>query len=161
MTSEEIMDKDRATTLISSYFEAENWTGARKVIKSQLKEAPNDHWLLTRLSTTYYEERDYKEALRWAKRAHEIVPDCPLVLWDLAGAYDMGGMPSEAIKYYERILKKGSRGIEAMAADECAEGPAWALSLVIDTIYRASLCLKKLGCKEAALELMKNYQRMA
>ena len=43
---------------IETLIEQEKWTDARQAIQEELKAAPDNHWLLTRLSTTYYEQGD-------------------------------------------------------------------------------------------------------
>jgi tetratricopeptide (TPR) repeat protein len=39
------------------------------------------------LSSCYYELRDYKKALSYAKKAYKLNPNSPLVLWDYTGAF--------------------------------------------------------------------------
>src|SRR5260370_41183777 len=82
----------------------DKWKGARALIRKELHKKPDDHWLLARLALTYYEERDYSSALRYAQKAHERVPDCPLALWELAGAQDMLGKTSDAIATYTQLV---------------------------------------------------------
>ena len=118
------------------------------VIRRQLKAAPDDHWLLTRLSSVYYEQRRYVLALKYARKAFEDTPSCPLVLWDYAGALQMLGRHYEALDLYARIV---TRGVSRIANGECGEGRGWARGLVSDSHYRASLSLKKIGNERASL----------
>jgi tetratricopeptide (TPR) repeat protein len=127
----------------------EDWSEARALILAALTKAPEDHWLLARLSTTYYEERDYAKALETIERAHRLKPDCPLVLWDYAGTLSAVGKPREALKLYSRLIKKGPRAVGAMKP--CGEGTEWALSLLTDCIYRSGVCWEQLGKTDAAL----------
>lgn len=76
---------------IEALIEAEKWSAARQAIRAKLRSSPDDHWLLTRLGLTYYEEKRYKQALRYSVRALEKMPHCPLVLWDYAGTLEMLG----------------------------------------------------------------------
>ncbi len=142
---------------INALFEKEEWARARGLIERALAKAPDDHWLLTRLGTTYYEERDYVRALELAQKAHALDPDCPLVLWDLAGALDAVGRPREAAKTYRRLIQKGIRGV---AHGHHGEGAAWAVSLLLDSIYRLGLCYEALGADEEALEYLQHYLRL-
>lgn len=103
-----------------------------------------DHWLLSRVGTTYYEEMNYSKALQYSLKAVKISPNCPLVLWDYAGALDMQGREGEAIKIWKSLIK---RGIESIAYDECGEGLTWARSLVNDCYYRIGKSYLKLGNK--------------
>ncbi len=151
------MSKDTVEPLI----EAEEWDKARKVILRQLKDDPDNHWLLTRLSTTYYEQRDYRKALEYAKAARLVVPDCPLVLWDYAGALDMLGRKREARRVYGTLLKRGAREIVEPDedADECWEGPEWTIALLTDCIFRGAGCLPE-ARKELAANLYRGCLRM-
>jgi hypothetical protein len=46
----------------------------------QLKAEPRHHWVLTRISSEYYEQRKYALALKYAEKAFAQVPSCPLVM---------------------------------------------------------------------------------
>ena len=117
-------------------------------LRHRLKMEPRHHWLLTRLSSVYYEQRRYALALRYAEKAFKEVPSCPLVLWDYAGVLQRLGRHNEALDLYARIV---TRGINRLANGECGEGRAWARGLVSDSHYRASLSLKAIGNKRASL----------
>lgn len=114
----------------------EDWKEARRLIRAALRRRPDDHWLLSRLSLTYYEEFDYRRALAISQQAFKLAPRCPLVLWDLAGALDMLGRNRQAIAIYRRLIR---RGVESIAFDDCGEGLAWARGLVADCWYRLAL----------------------
>ena len=144
-------NKDRVETLI----EQEKWADARQAIQEELKDDPANHWLLTRLSTTWYEQGDYQEALQWVEKARELAPDCPLVLWDFAGTLDMLGREREAIAVYRSLLE---RGAEVLAEDECGEGIEWATGLLTDCVYRAGRCNEELGNRVKAATLYRNYR---
>lgn len=144
-------NKGRIATLI----EREKWTDARQAIQEALKTAPDDHWLLTRLSTTHYEQGDYPEALLWVEKAKALAPNCPLVLWDYAGTLDMLGREREAIAVYRSLLQ---RGPEAIAEDECGEGIEWARGLLTDCVYRAGRCFEDLGDRRRAATLYRSYR---
>ncbi len=76
---------------IEKYIEEEKWVKARIEILKELKHHKDDHWLIIRLSTTYYEEQKYQKAFELAGRALKLAPNCPLVLWDYACTLDMLG----------------------------------------------------------------------
>jgi tetratricopeptide (TPR) repeat protein len=117
-------------------------------LRQRLQAEPRHHWLLTRLSSAYYEQRRYTLALKCAEKAFAEVPSCPLVLWDYAGALQMLGRHNEALDLYARIV---TRGVNSIANGECGEGRAWARGLVSDSHYRASLSLKAIGNEQASL----------
>ena len=132
---------------IESLIDSERWIQARAAIRRALRAEPNHHWLLTRLSLTYYEQRRYALALKYAKQAFSEKPTCPLVLWDYACTLQMRGRHGEALDLYARLV---TRDPAALANDECGEGKAWAKGLVADAHYRASLSLKALGHHDAS-----------
>jgi tetratricopeptide (TPR) repeat protein len=142
------------TDPIEALIEQEKWVDARRVIQEELQTDPDNHWLLTRLSTTYYELGDYEEALRWVQKAREIAPNCPLVLWDYAGTLDMLGREREALGIYHSLLQRGAR---AVAEDECGEGLEWALGLLTDCVYRAGGCYEDLKDHRKAADLYRSY----
>lgn len=114
----------------------------------RLKADFRHHWLLTRLSSVYYEQKRYALALRYSEKAFAEAPSCPLVLWDYAGALQMRGRHYEALDLYARIV---TRGISRIANGECGEGRAWARGLISDSHYRASISLKAIGNEQASL----------
>lgn len=117
-------------------------------LRRRLKREPKHHWLLTRLSSVLYERHRYALALKYAEKAFEQAPACPLVLWDYAGALQMRGRHLEALDLYARIV---TRGVHRIATGECGEGRAWARGLVADSHYRASVSLAAIGNREASL----------
>jgi tetratricopeptide (TPR) repeat protein len=127
---------------IEKYLLQEDWQIARAIILKELKKTPGDHWLLTRLSLTYYEEHKYKKALKIVEKALKYAPKCPLVLWDYAGTLDMIGQHQEAIKIWKRLLRIG---IDKIAYGECGEGLRWARSLLNDSRYRIGRSYRKMG----------------
>lgn len=55
-------------------------------------------WYYSRLSSSYYELRDYKNAVKYAQIAYKMKPTSPLVLWDYAGVLIMVKKENRAIK---------------------------------------------------------------
>src|SRR5207249_3788765 len=62
---------------IESAIGREDWKQARKLIRMWLRRSPKSHWLLTRMGLTYYEQRQYRRALAYERRALRIAPRCP------------------------------------------------------------------------------------
>jgi tetratricopeptide (TPR) repeat protein len=89
---------------IEQLIEIDDWEGARHLINIELESDPDNHWLLTRLSLTYYEQRDYNRSLELSGRALEIAPKCPLALWDHASALEMLERPLEALSIYHGLV---------------------------------------------------------
>src|SRR5208337_2076743 len=140
----------RAGDLIEKAVKAENWVGARRLIRAELKSSPKDYWLLSRLALTYYEQRQYKHALHWEVKALLEAPYCPLVIWGYAGTLDMLGRYNESISLYRYLL---SWGEEQLAYGDCGEGIRRARSLLADCNYRiARIWEEKRQWKRAAAE---------
>jgi tetratricopeptide (TPR) repeat protein len=146
--------KEGPGTRIERAIQAANWPKARKLIQNELRQDRNDHWLLTRLGLTYYEEHQYHAALWLAQKALQIAPYCPLVIWDDAGSLEMLGRGGEALKLYRRLLRWGE---ERIAFCECGEGLPWARSLIADSYYRIGCILEKKGRRKRALTAYEEY----
>lgn len=134
-----------------------DWKEARRLIRAALRRQPDSHWLLTRLSATFYEERNYAQALSVGLDACEVAPNCPLVLWDLAGTFDMLDRHADAVKLYRRLIK---RGVEEIAVGDCGEGRAWARGLVADCWYRIAGCESKRGQRVRAVQSYEQHLKM-
>jgi tetratricopeptide (TPR) repeat protein len=139
---------------INDLFEREKWAKAGRLLEQRLAKEPHNHWLLTRLGTTYYEQRDYQKALELTQEAHQLAPNCPLVLFDLASSLEMLGDDAQAVKTYAKLFQKGVKGI---AEEECGEGVPWARSLLADCLYSVAGCLHRLGDRQKALGFMQQY----
>lgn len=136
---------------VNALLDAERWADAQKLLARALRREPDSHWLLTRLSSAYYEDRQYERAVELAARALKLAPWCPLVLWDLAGALQMAGRPRDAIRIWKKLIARGPTGL---AADNCGEGIARARSMVTDARYRVGTAYWDLNQYAAALRHM-------
>ncbi len=125
---------------------------AREIILAEIEKLPagkEDHWLLDRLSVTYYEQKKYAKSLELLERARAIAPSCPLVLWDLAGTLDMLGKKKEAIETYLHLLRQSD-----VTSQRChLDFDEWA-DLLTDCCYRVGMCYADLGKKEAAIRCL-------
>lgn len=149
--------KNRAGNLIEQAVMAEDWPRARRLIKSELRHRPTDHWLLSRLALTYYEQRKYEDAIRWDTKALQIAPYCPLAIWGYAGTLDMLQRYDEALTIYRWLA---SWNEEELAHGECGEGIRKARSLVTDCHYRiARIWEAKRQWKRSAAEYKKHISR--
>lgn len=142
---------------INELFIAEDTARAKEIIRAQLKESPNDHWLMTRLASVYTMERRYGIALRWATRALSLAPWCPLVRWDLACALDGQGKHEEAIALWQQLI---SDDVDALAEGRCGEGRRWAQSLVNDCRYRVGRAYELLGRDARAMAALTKHIAM-
>jgi tetratricopeptide (TPR) repeat protein len=136
--------------LIEKAVQAEDWVGARRVIEAVLRHKPKDHWLLSRLALTYYEQREYEKALYWDAMALQEAPYCPLAIWGYAGSLDMLRRFSEALSLYRWLLSWDEK---ELAYGDCGEGIRRARSLIADCHYRiAGIWEKKRQWKRALAE---------
>lgn len=131
-----------------------DWPGTRRLVRTALRKSPDSHWLITRLALTYYEEKDYARSLDILRRAFDLAPNCPLVLWDLAGTFDMLERYGEAMAIYRRLIR---RGVKSIAFGDCGEGIAWARGLQADCWYRLARCQKKQGRTARAIQNFKKH----
>lgn len=140
----------RAGKLIEKAIQADDWVGSRRLIKAELRRDPKDHWLLSRLALTYYEQRKYKHALYWDAMALQEAPYCPLAIWGYAGTLDMLDRHGESLILYRWLLSWGEEGL---AYGECGEGVRRARSLIADCHYRiARIWEEKRQWKRAVAE---------
>ena len=139
---------------IEQLIAAGRWNDARTAIVQDLRADPDNHWLLTRLSLTYYEQFDYRRALKLSEQALGVSPRCPLALWDYAGSLQMLGRNEEAAAVYRRLIR---RGAEKIATDPCGEGLSKARGLVADSHFRLSACYRSLGRIGAAVNQFRRY----
>jgi tetratricopeptide (TPR) repeat protein len=140
--------KDRPAILIEQAIAANNWTRARKLIRHELKSDPNDHWLLSRLALTYYEQRQYRRALYFEAKALQIAPYCPLAIWRYAGSLEMLGRDKEALKLFRWLLSWREQNL---AYGDCGEGILAARSLIADCHYRIACIWERMGQRKRAL----------
>jgi tetratricopeptide (TPR) repeat protein len=151
---ETTMTKQRIGTQIENLVNREDWKAARKVIEDQLVKEPFDHWLWARLSGVKCEQRDYQGAHEAAKRALEIVPDCPLAAWSYASAAEMLGDVENAAKLYSAIFRRGLEQLKHpnKDANECWEGPKWTSGLMADCLFQFAGCMAKSDLQHKAVE---------
>jgi len=127
---------------------AERWNDARRAITVELRSDPRNHWLVSRLALTFYEQRRYKDTLILNERALALNPRCPLSLWDYAGTLQMLDRNNEAAEVYRRLIRRGSKRI---ANGPCGEGLARARGLIADCHLRLSDSLRALNLESESL----------
>ena len=138
---------------IDDLFERGEWHKARELLEKQRAKEPDNHWVLTQLGVTFYEQRRYAEALELFLASLRIVPDCPLTLWNLAGALDALGKSAAAVPIYIWLLESK----KAPEEDPCWESQEWADALKADCVYRLGVCFQHLGKKRKAEQCYRQY----
>lgn len=135
-------------------FDNDDWLKALDILQNALEKNPDDHWILTRLSSVYYEMREYNKSLQLSQKAIKIAPECPLVLSNHASVLDMLKREKEAISIWNILIEKG---VDEIAYGECGEGKTWAKSLINDALYRIGLSYSDIGEKKSALKYFRKH----
>jgi len=146
--------KDPVWKLIEKAVGAEDWVGARRLIKAKLRHDPKDHWLLSRLALTYYEQRRYEDALHWDTMALQEAPYCPLAIWGYAGTLKMLGRSGESLALYRWLSSWDEKDL---AYGDCGEGIRRARSLITDCHYRIALIWEERRQWKRALAAFDKY----
>jgi tetratricopeptide (TPR) repeat protein len=141
--------KHRIADLIASG----EWKAARKLLEAEREQDPQNHWILTQLAVTFYERREYDRALHLLVASQEIVPDCPLTLWNLAGALSATGKLQDAVRVYAWIVESQTTPED----DPCWESKAWAAALKADCMYRLGVCFEGLNERDKAEQCFRKY----
>lgn len=136
-----------ASKRIAKLMEEARYTDAQAIIEAKLQHDPGCHWYLTQLGSCQYEQREYLTSLVTFKRSLEVVPDCPLTIWHLAGTLAALDDRTRALGLYLWILAQPD---SKYRTDACWEGRAWTKSLKAETLERVAVCLKSLGHAHAA-----------
>jgi len=138
----------RASHRIEAAIEREDWLKARRLIREGLRRKPGDHWFLTRLALTYYEQRQYRRALHYDVKALNVEPYCPLAVWGYAGALDMLERRKEALQVFRWLI---SWGEDRLAYGQCGEGIQRARSLIADCFCRIAKIYERTGQRKKAI----------
>ena len=147
----------------NAYYDHEEWRSAFQLYMRLVDTDDGDHWLMARVSSCYYEQRDYQRAVEWARRAVAERGSCPLAQWHLANALDGVGCSEDAADAFRALIDRGWRRI---AEGRCGEGEAWAKALVNDCRLRlAQIAASQGGHRDAVrwgrLHLrLRNSQRL-
>ena len=139
---------------VESLLDAEKWGEARMVLFKAIKEYPEEYFLYSRISLTFYEEKNYETALEYSKIAYSMQPNDPIIQWDYAGALSMNNEEELAIKIWQKIIDKP---LEELAYGEFGEGIRAAKSLYNDTIYRIGYCYFTINNLDLAIEFIQKH----
>jgi len=128
------------------------WAEAKSLIRRELRIRPDDFYWLANLAFINYEQGDCDSALVTIRKALDLAPGEPLVMYYYALILRSSGYPAEAIDVLRRIIRKGERRIGTV---ETKEGIRWARSLVNDCRYEIALCFVALKDFESADKWLK------
>lgn len=147
------MVRQQRNSKIEAHFQREEWEKARTLLEREREQDPANHWLLTQLGVTFYEQRRYDDALKLFLASRKLVADCPLTLWNLAGTLDALGMPARALRIYTRLLQSKQSSDD----DPCWESKEWTDALKADCVYRMGVSFQQLGKKRKAEHCFREY----
>jgi len=101
------METANREKLLDSFYIAYNNKNYVEAIESLqviiISQKKKSFWIYSRLSSCYYELKNYENALNYAKMAYKLEPKSPLVLWDYAGVLIMVKKEKRAIKLLVKI----------------------------------------------------------
>lgn len=141
--------------VINSYLDQNRLIDAKKILLEELNTYPNEFWLLTTLSTVFYELRDYNSALEFSERALSIESSDYLVLNNHACILSViEGKEKEAIELLEKII---FTELDKIAFGEYGEGIRWAKSLVNDCRVRLALVYLSINDKLKAMKYLDDH----
>lgn len=140
-------------SILEQLLDKEQWNAAEKMIRQELKDDPECHWLWTQLGSVLYEQRKYKASLKPLLHSFKLLPDCPFTLWHLAGTYDAIGEYKKAITIYAWLL----RSTVNSKSDPCWESETWTNSLKTDCVYRIGRVLEHQKNWDTAAEYYREY----
>lgn len=113
-------------------FDTEDYAKAKRLLKKELENHPEEYWIVTNLAIVYYESGDFKKALEYSNKAMEMAPNDPLVLNYHAPILRVNDRFQEAIDTWMKVMNMSE---EELANSRFGEGVKWAKSLVNDIRY--------------------------
>jgi hypothetical protein len=143
---------------INALINKHEYDKAREWICVGLEYLPDDHWLLDRMSLTFYEQGKYAEALQWSEKAYQHAKSCPMVLWGLADTLDVLGHKKRALTKFLRLFELTEKAIAGQETKCEWEGDE--RGFLADAAYRICLCYEYLRRLADAKNWLLKYQHM-
>ncbi len=147
------MNEKKRNGAINELFRRAKWLESGDLLEREREAEPKNHWLITQLGVTKYEQAQYEDALKLFLASLEIVSDCPLTLWNLAGTLDALGKYTGAMSIYLWLLQAN----KSPEDDPCWENRQWTDALKTDCVYRIGVCFQHLGKKQKAEDCYRQY----
>ncbi|MEO7174282.1 MAG: hypothetical protein ABIV51_00620 [Saprospiraceae bacterium] len=137
-----------------AFVKVANWEAAEEKLMQLIEDGDKGFWILCELSGVYYQLKDYKKALIYAKKAYLKNPNSPLVLWHYSIALMKNEKESRAIKMLHKILNYNE---EEIAFKITKEGKRWAQSLRNDVGFLIAEAYYILSENNKALEYVQEH----
>ena len=145
-------EKDKIIKAIEKH----RWAYAERELLKHLKAKPNDLELLLLLRNLYWEKKDDQKAFKIAKKAYTLAPNNPMVLWGYATCMSNIYKEQDAIKLYNKILRKRN---ETLVKTIDIRTPVRAQGFKLDVCVRIGECYADIGDYENAITYFKKYLR--
>ena len=120
------LNPDQANALnFIGYTWAEKGTNldkAEEMIKKALTLKPGDGYIQDSLGWLYYQKGDYKRAADELTKAHQRVPDDPVIAEHVGDAYLKLGDRAQATEFLEKALKLDTKGERKQILEEKLKG---------------------------------------
>ncbi|MES2809826.1 MAG: hypothetical protein V4619_14445 [Bacteroidota bacterium] len=98
------VDREEAINKFYIEYENKNYSKAKDLLLFIInQDNRKSFWVYSRLSSCYYELREYDKALKYATLAYRLQPKSPIVLWDYAGVLIAVKKERRAIKLLFKI----------------------------------------------------------
>ncbi len=146
--------KKEFTKKLNDCFDSQNWDGAIKILKKEIKKYPDEYFLYTSLSKAFYNLKIKNKALEASLKAIELEPNDPLVIYDYACILTYLEKYEEAIIEFNKIIEKG---IEGILNSGFGENIKWTKSIINDSRLRIAICYINIGNNIKSIELITEH----
>ena len=107
--------KEIMIPVIEADIKAKDYKDASRILKHYTKVFPRDKNGFAELAMCMGKLGNTKAQILYSQKAAALAPRDPVILFNLAYAYDMGGNPSRAIDTYLKVLKLKPRDVDALS----------------------------------------------
>lgn len=139
---------------ISNTLDKSELAKEKKMLERILAKDPDNYWAISNYAIIHYEIKNYKEALKFSKKAMQHGKRDPLILNYHAVILKANNNIKKAIEIWESLLE---RDIYLIAFKDCTEGLKWAKSLLNDIRYNLSLAYFEVNDFKQARRLIRDH----
>lgn len=150
----EAINKNLHDMFYKEYHE-KNFTKAIELLLSiQQMESDKSFWIYSRLSSCYYELKEYDKAVHYGELGYKLNSKSPLVIWDYAGALIMAKKEKKAIK----LLLELQNMVNELAQHDLADPDnKWRQSLKVDANFLIGKAYYTICQDDFAREYLQKY----
>ncbi len=152
------MDTERRQA-VEDLLSSREWLKAKELLQAELRECPDDPWVLTRIARTCYELEQSSAAVSFSERAYTISDNNPEVLWDYACSLYSDGRFEESRQMFDKLLRLDTSEF----AERMGYKPSWARQIKNACRFKIAQCYLQHDdlavCKDYLEEYLDNCQR--